>query len=155
MSLSMYGRAQRTCRRACPHAQTNTYTRIYTHTYWNTHTTHSHTRAHYFFLLCQFDTLFESRVFYWKRIVGILWIYLFICLLLWDPKIYDPPPGMKSQGLLNFRWTSNLERTSNLGRTLRKFWVLGGGPDQLNRCGPIAICEEGHCSGRMQWDPVM
>ena len=24
----------------------------------------------------------------------------------------------------------------------------------MNRCGPIAICEEGHCNGKMQWDPV-
>ena len=38
MSISIYGRAQRTCGRSCPHAQTHTYTRIYTHTNWNTHT---------------------------------------------------------------------------------------------------------------------
>ena len=24
----------------------------------------------------------------------------------------------------------------------------------VNRCGPIAICEEGHCDGKMRWDPV-
>jgi len=25
---------------------------------------------------------------------------------------------------------------------------------RLKRCGPIAICEEGHCDGKMGWDPV-
>jgi len=24
----------------------------------------------------------------------------------------------------------------------------------VKRCGPIAICEEGHCDGKMRWDPV-
>ena len=80
MSTSMYGCAQRTCGRACPHAQTHTYTRIYTHTNWNTHTYALTYQGILLFFQCQFDTLFEIRGFYWKLIVGILWVFCwFFC----------------------------------------------------------------------------
>ena len=76
ISISIYGRTQRTCGRDCPHSQTYTYTCIYTHTNWNTHTYTFTYQGTLIFLLGQFDTLFESRVIYWKLIVGIPWIFV-------------------------------------------------------------------------------
>jgi len=48
-------------------------------------------------------------------------------------------------------------RTSNEPRTLvvpRESFKFKEGDDQLNRCGSIAISEEGYCDGKMRWDPV-
>jgi len=60
--------------------QTRTYTRIFTHANSNTHTYTLTYQGTELFFLCQFDTLFERRVFYWKLIVEILWIFcLFVC----------------------------------------------------------------------------
>ena len=93
MSISMYGRAQRTCGRACPHAQTHTYTRIYTHKNRNTHSYTLTYQDTLLFFLCQFDTLFESRVLYWNLIVGILWIFcLFVCCYKTRKSILHLPP---------------------------------------------------------------
>jgi len=44
--------------------QTRTYTRIFTHANSNTHTYTLTYQGTELFFLCQFDTLFERRVFY-------------------------------------------------------------------------------------------
>jgi len=61
-------------------------------TNWNTHTYTLTYQSPLLFFLCQFGTLFESRILYWKLIVGILWIFWLICLLLWNTKLHTAPP---------------------------------------------------------------
>jgi len=98
MSISMYGRAQRTCGRACLRAQTHTYARIYTHTNWNTHTYTLTYKGILLFFQCQFDTLFESRSFYWKLIVCILLIFCwFVCCYETRKSILRLPPWDRSK----------------------------------------------------------
>jgi len=37
---------------------------------------------------------------------------------------------------------------------LWEIFVFLEGSWPVKRCGPITICEEGHCDGKMRWDPV-
>jgi len=98
MSISIYGRAQHTCGHACPHAQTQSYTRIHTHTNWNAHTFTLTYQGILLFFQCQFDTLFESRVFNRKLIVGILWIFCwFVCYYETRKSILSLPPWDRSK----------------------------------------------------------
>jgi len=90
MSISMYGRARRTCGRACPHAQPHTYTRIYTHTNWN---------IHYFFS-CVSVTLCLRIEFLLKTDSGYpmdFWVCLFVVMKPQNPYSASRPDGSKVQ----------------------------------------------------------
>jgi len=81
-------------------ALVHTHKHIPTHTYTHTQIeTHIHDNTYsltyqgtLLFFLCQFYTLFESTVFYWKLIGGILWIFCFLRWLFTKPENpYSPP----------------------------------------------------------------
>ena len=60
------------------HVRLSTRTNTYLHTHIHTHKL-KHTLL---FPLCQFDTLFENKVWCWKLIVGVLWMIRFFFVFM-------------------------------------------------------------------------
>jgi len=74
-----------------------------TNTYLHTHI-HAHKLKHIIlFFLCQCHTLFKNRVFYWKLMVGILWIFcLFVRCYKTRKFILRLPPWERRKAILVF-----------------------------------------------------